>query len=233
MTDKPLTLSPSATDDGPSPVGRPRLLTREAILDAALELGLEALTMKRLAAKLGTGAATLYQYFDNRDALLRAAALHAFQDMHLPCDTDQHWTEFARDHARIMQAVLVENPSAISHYVQADYGFEVQIEMVEHFLATMQRRSFSAEEGMVLLRGVTMASMSGAMEIIRERAFLARGTKPTDVLDRQLAAAPEADFPLTRSVRAQLAAPADTLLDQFLEPVLQAWLLRRGEQMPE
>ena len=33
--------------------GRPRLLTHEEILDAAVEMGLETLTMKRLATSLG------------------------------------------------------------------------------------------------------------------------------------------------------------------------------------
>ncbi|MDT0575193.1 TetR family transcriptional regulator [Croceicoccus sp. F390] len=219
--------SPSSGDanEARTSVGRPRLLTREAILDAAVELGLEALTMKRLSARLGTGAATLYQYFENRDALMRAAALHAFKGMRLPRDEGQHWSAFARDHAHVMQGILVENPTAVTHYLQADYGFEVQFELIEHFLAAMQKRGFLAQDGMKLLRAITMASMYCAIEINRERAFATRGDDPASVLDRQLLAAGEDDLPFAHAVRDQLLMPAESLLDEFLNPIFRdiAW----------
>jgi AcrR family transcriptional regulator len=51
-------------------------LSEAAIVDAALavtkEEGLAAVTMRRIAAELDTGAASLYVYFRNRDQLLRA-----------------------------------------------------------------------------------------------------------------------------------------------------------------
>ncbi len=54
---------------------------REKILDAARELfvaeGVEAVSMRKVADKIGYSATTLYHYFDDKDALLRAV-----------CDTD-------------------------------------------------------------------------------------------------------------------------------------------------
>jgi AcrR family transcriptional regulator len=51
-------------------------LSENAIIDAALaitrEEGLDAVTMRRVAAELDTGAASLYVYVRNRDELLRA-----------------------------------------------------------------------------------------------------------------------------------------------------------------
>ena len=51
-------------------------LSREAVLEAALTVvrqeGLRALSMRRLAAELDTGAASLYVYFANRDELVAA-----------------------------------------------------------------------------------------------------------------------------------------------------------------
>jgi AcrR family transcriptional regulator len=51
-------------------------LSEAAIVDAALAVtkseGLAAVTMRRVAAELDTGAASLYVYFRNRDQLLRA-----------------------------------------------------------------------------------------------------------------------------------------------------------------
>ena len=61
--------------------GRPRLLTHDEILEGAVELGLEGLTMKRLASHLNVGTATLYQYFDSRKTLMRAAAVYSLSDV--------------------------------------------------------------------------------------------------------------------------------------------------------
>src|SRR5579863_9249469 len=51
-------------------------LSENAIVDAALAItraeGVEAVTMRRVAAALDTGAASLYVYVRNRDELLRA-----------------------------------------------------------------------------------------------------------------------------------------------------------------
>jgi AcrR family transcriptional regulator len=55
-------------------VGRPAQRSREQITAAAVAIadagGLEAVSMRRVAAELGTGAASLYRYLDTREDLL-------------------------------------------------------------------------------------------------------------------------------------------------------------------
>jgi AcrR family transcriptional regulator len=57
-----------------SPVGRPAQHTRAEITAVALEIadreGLDAVSMRRVAAEIGTGAASLYRYVQNREDLL-------------------------------------------------------------------------------------------------------------------------------------------------------------------
>lgn len=66
---------------GPGRPSRPTL-TREAILPAALQLlereGLAGTTMRALARALRVDPMALYHYFPDRDALLAAAAAHAY-----------------------------------------------------------------------------------------------------------------------------------------------------------
>ena len=63
---------PRSTRDRPAKAP----LSENAIVDAALAItkaeGLDAVTMRRVAAELDTGAASLYVYVRNRDELLRA-----------------------------------------------------------------------------------------------------------------------------------------------------------------
>jgi AcrR family transcriptional regulator len=67
---------PSADASLPSRRGRAPTLTRDQIAGAALEVidreGLEALSMRRLAAELGVAAMSLYRYFRDKDELLDA-----------------------------------------------------------------------------------------------------------------------------------------------------------------
>jgi AcrR family transcriptional regulator len=57
-----------------APVGRPAQHSRAEITAVALALadreGLDAVSMRRVAAELGTGAASLYRYLEHRDDLL-------------------------------------------------------------------------------------------------------------------------------------------------------------------
>jgi AcrR family transcriptional regulator len=54
--------------------GRPAGHSLDEITEAAIQIadqeGLDAVSMRRVAARLGTGAASLYRYVDNRDDLL-------------------------------------------------------------------------------------------------------------------------------------------------------------------
>jgi AcrR family transcriptional regulator len=62
--------------------GRPRRLSHEAVLDAALkllgEIPLESFTLAKLAQKLGASTMSLYTYYPSRDGLLEAVAERAF-----------------------------------------------------------------------------------------------------------------------------------------------------------
>jgi AcrR family transcriptional regulator len=61
-------------------VGRPASRSREEITEAAVRVadrdGLSGVSMRNVAAELGTGAGTLYRYVDNRDDLLDLMADH-------------------------------------------------------------------------------------------------------------------------------------------------------------
>lgn len=68
-----------------SRMGRPSvpILSRRLILETALaivdEAGLDALSIRRLAAELGVKSASLYNHFPNKDAILVGAAELAFE----------------------------------------------------------------------------------------------------------------------------------------------------------
>ncbi|WP_051940926.1 TetR/AcrR family transcriptional regulator [Phaeacidiphilus oryzae] len=91
--------SPSSLSAAPLPIwlrperaatGRPAERSRAEITAAAIALadeeGLEAVTMRRVAARLGTGAASLYRYVANRDDLLDLMTDEVAAEYDLPAE---------------------------------------------------------------------------------------------------------------------------------------------------
>jgi AcrR family transcriptional regulator len=76
-------------------------LSETAIVDAALAItkaeGFEAVTMRRIAAELDTGAASLYVYVRNRDELLQAMFDRAVDPLALVEPDPERWREQVHD----------------------------------------------------------------------------------------------------------------------------------------
>ncbi len=90
-------------------------LSRERILDAALELidaeGLDAVSMRTLAARLGVQAMSLYHHFANKAALFDGLHERLLLQMRVEVD-GLGWDEALRQLARSYRAVAAAHPLA-------------------------------------------------------------------------------------------------------------------------
>lgn len=86
--------SPRRRRQGPGPAAKAPL-TREAIVATALEVldaeGLEGISMRRVADRLGTGPASLYQHVANKDDLLEQLLDHVIGEIELPEPDPRDW----------------------------------------------------------------------------------------------------------------------------------------------
>lgn len=90
---------------------RERALSREAIASAALEVvdseGLDAVTMRRVAQKLGTGAASLYAHVAGKEELLELLVDRVIGEFEIPAGTDSgNWQQHLKQGLREMRAVM-------------------------------------------------------------------------------------------------------------------------------
>ncbi|GAA4246465.1 TetR/AcrR family transcriptional regulator [Dactylosporangium darangshiense] len=85
-------------------------LSAEAVLSTALRLvdrdGLDALSMRRVAQELGTGAASLYAYFANKDELLEQLLDRIVGEIPLPSAGAPDWTEEVKRSCYASRAVF-------------------------------------------------------------------------------------------------------------------------------
>lgn len=87
--DQQTSKTPSPTE---SRIGRPRRLSSSEIVEAAIdladELGLAALSMPKLAKRLGVGTMTLYGYIQNKEDLLDKIAEQMFRGLEISGDDE-------------------------------------------------------------------------------------------------------------------------------------------------
>lgn len=93
-----------------------RSLSREAIASTALELadaeGVDSLSMRRLAERLGVGTMTLYGYFRSKEELLEAVVDVATPPIRVRAGATS-WKDQLRDLMRGVHGALAEHPVGV------------------------------------------------------------------------------------------------------------------------
>lgn len=149
-------------------------LTREAVVDAALAIadreGVKALSLRRLALRLGVTPMALYNYVDSKDALLGAIAGRAFAEFELPPDDVSDWREILRALARSYRRLLISHPgiAAISA-AGLDVSSEAGLRVTDVLIGALELAGFSTQEAAVLqanlerfVLGLVMLELGGA-----------------------------------------------------------------------
>ena len=88
-------------------------LTRELIVETALEVldqeGLDALSMRRVATELDTGAAALYRHVADKDELLDLLLDRVIGEFDVPAPEPERWMEQLKDVARQVRAGILRH----------------------------------------------------------------------------------------------------------------------------
>jgi AcrR family transcriptional regulator len=89
-------------------------ISRDAIVAAAIKLldaeGLGALSMRRIADELGTGAASLYWHVGSKDGLLDLVFDRVIGELQIPDPDPANWREQVKQIARAQREVSLRHP---------------------------------------------------------------------------------------------------------------------------
>src|SRR5688500_10407931 len=123
-------------------------LTRDRIVEAAVALadkaGIAELTMRRLGAKLGVEAMTLYYYAGKKDDLLAAMVDVVVGKIELP-SSDLHWKAALRRSAISAHAVLVQHRWAANLILAPRGPDPAHLRYMNAILGTLRRAGFSVD----------------------------------------------------------------------------------------
>jgi AcrR family transcriptional regulator len=123
-------------------------LTRDRVLAGAFELadakGLEALTIRALAAHLGVRPMSIYHYVATKDALLDALVDGVFETIARPSSSGD-WRDELADRARSVRAAMAAHPWALSVMETRAHPGLANLAGHEAVLAVLREAGFSVE----------------------------------------------------------------------------------------
>jgi TetR/AcrR family tetracycline transcriptional repressor len=177
----------------------PRPLSRKRILQTAFAIadkeGLEAVTMRSVAAKLGVEAMSLYHYVPNKRAMMDGLVDELVQVAAFP--TGQMSAEqWIRGAATGLRALAQQHPRLVPLFNTRAVPLNdpLSAQTFEDGLAAFGREGYGVGEGFAALQAVALALLSmthleatATMEVVPEES--------------SLEGLPEADFPLLNQVQ--------------------------------
>jgi AcrR family transcriptional regulator len=222
-------LSTPSYDPTVAKVGRPARISREAIAEAASEIGLSDLTLRAVADHLGVSIASLYHHVDGKDDLLRLAAEHAAARTPIPHDEGQHWAVWLLEWAFYNRDAFVAEPALFGQYLDGAISAEVMADNLDAILAPMIRQGFGAGEAHAAYQVVTNCALGSAINAIREQRAVAAGRAEAGAFTVLLDERDADDLPHLRALLADIRV---TPLDSFesrITTVLAGIAARRGD----
>ena len=151
-----------------------RTLTRDDVVDAAVDLlaevGLEGLSLRRLARDLGVSAPTLYWHVADKRSLLDHVAERLLVDQWqvTPPAPGEDWAEWLRDRATRQYRALVTHRDA-ARVVAGNRPTEAAMPAVEQTLGALVGAGFAPAAAFAAIQAVGNLVIGSALEYQAER----------------------------------------------------------------
>lgn len=141
-------------------------LTREAILDAAVDLldreGMTGLSMRRLGAALGIEAMSLYHHVANKAALLDGIHERILLSLEPPARA-RSWQGYVRHQALALHRALLAHPNAIPLFATRPAATPAAIERLDRYLEVLLGGGFDAFQALSIVQLTAQLVVGHAM----------------------------------------------------------------------
>jgi AcrR family transcriptional regulator len=148
-------------------VGRPALIDRASIARAARDVGLEDLTMRAVAERLGVSVASLYYHVRDRDDLVQMVAEDSAARIAFPVDHGQHWAQWLAEWANQAHRALVADPGLLEQFLNGSLGLDPMLSHLDAALGFLHRQGFSPSEALAAYSLVSNYVLGAAVAEVR------------------------------------------------------------------
>jgi AcrR family transcriptional regulator len=189
-------------------------LSEDAVVDAALAIlksdGLEAVTMRRVAAALDTGAASLYVYVSGREGLLQAMLDRVTATIKLEAPDPSHWRAQLHSLLQRMHQALVAHPGIAAMTLVDSPTTESVLRLTENLLGILLAGGLDPQDAAWACDIFVMLVTAVAREddVRRPRGHSDDGARQdqVDEIYKTFAGLPPDRFPLLAAHAAQMVA---------------------------
>lgn len=127
--------------------GRPQLIDMEKIVETALLLGLNNLSMNAVARELGVSTTALYRYVKSRDALIDACIDEFCAKIEMP-SADLKWREYLQSLSRSFRDAFKAMPGISAYGMKIGPTTSAAFAIVDRSLGVLMRDGFNEKEAM-------------------------------------------------------------------------------------
>ena len=145
---------------------RKSALTRDAILDAAIEVldrhGFDGLSMRRLGAMLGVEAMSIYNHIPSKAELLDGIHERILLSLDPPKQT-RSWQAFVRHQALALHRALHAHPHAIPLFATRPAATPGAIKQLDRYLEVLLEAGFKPVDALSIVQLVAQLVVGHAM----------------------------------------------------------------------
>jgi AcrR family transcriptional regulator len=189
-------------------------LSEDAVVDAALAIlkseGLEAVTMRRVAAALDTGAASLYVYVSGREGLLRAMLDRVTATVELEAPDPSRWRAQLHSLLQRMHQVLLAHPGIAAITLADPPTTDAILLVTENLLGILLAGGLDPQDAAwacdILVLLVTAVASEDDVRRTRGRSDEDGRKEHVEELYKTFAGLPRDRFPLIAAHAAQMVA---------------------------
>ena len=189
-------------------------LSEDAIVDAALAIlqsdGLDAVTMRRVASALDTGAASLYVYVSSRETLLQTMLDRVTASIELEPPDPSRWRAQLHSLLQRMHRALVAHPGMAAMTLEDPPTTEVVLRLTENLLGILLAGGLDPQDAAwacdIFVSLVTAVASEDDVRRARGRSDASDRRAYVDEIYRTFAGLPPDRFPLIVGHAAEMVA---------------------------
>jgi AcrR family transcriptional regulator len=217
--------------------GRPAKapLSEDVVVDAALAVlksdGLEAVTMRRVAAALDTGAASLYVYVAGREGLLQAMLDRVTATIELEAPDPSRWHAQVHSLLQRMHQAMVDHPGIAAITLADSPTTEPVLRLTENLLGILLAGGLDPQNAAWACDIFVLLVMGAAREddVRRPHGRTDDDRQQVDELYKTFAGLPPDRFPLLAAHAAHMiAGDSDERFRFAIEVVIDGVVARAG-----
>lgn len=209
--------------------GRPAQISRQAIAEAAQQVGLGNLTLKAVADHLGVSVAGLYHHIRGKEDLLRLAAEHTAATSEVPLDHGQHWAEWLAEWAVYNYDAFVSEPLLVDQFLAGAINTESIAGTTDAILGALVRQGFTMAEAHAAYQLTSSCALGSALKAIRQARARAAGRSEVAELYHVLDEHEPGDLPYLRQYLALMLTERPEGFTSALTTALSGIAVSRGE----